>query len=331
MKISVIVPVRDEQESIRALLDSLLTQTLEPDEIIITDGGSIDLTPSIIDQYVDRGFPIQLIRSGPALPGRGRNLSAQRAAGEWLACIDAGIVPDSAWLQELLNSANREPMAQVVFGRYKPLIHNFFSECAAITYVVPRGNTAPSIASCLVKRSVWEEVGGFREDLRSGEDVIFIRELERKGIKHTFSEKAVVEWELQPDICSTFRRFAAYSRSGMKAGLAQDWQSRVTRVYFVMAVLLAGSWFWAPLSFIPVILFLLRVERRIYRWYTWQSQSWWSFEVLNPRRVLTVACINFVIDVAMFLGVCEWILSDRVAGHEETGVQKNGRSPHTNH
>jgi glycosyltransferase involved in cell wall biosynthesis len=42
IEVSVVVPVRNEELSIRALLDGLLNQTLAPKEIIITDGGSTD-------------------------------------------------------------------------------------------------------------------------------------------------------------------------------------------------------------------------------------------------------------------------------------------------
>jgi glycosyltransferase involved in cell wall biosynthesis len=71
MRVSVIVPVRNEERSIRALLDSLLGQTRMPDEIVITDGGSIDATTQIIEEYIQRGAPVRLIREGAALPGRG--------------------------------------------------------------------------------------------------------------------------------------------------------------------------------------------------------------------------------------------------------------------
>ena len=63
MKVSVIVPVRDEEDSIRELLDSLLAQTRPPDEIVITDGGSVDATPQIIEDYKQRGAPVHLIRA----------------------------------------------------------------------------------------------------------------------------------------------------------------------------------------------------------------------------------------------------------------------------
>ena len=91
MKTSVIIPVRNEELSIRALLESLRNQTLKPAEIVITDGGSTDATPDIIAEFVDRGEPIHLIREHAALPGRGRNLAAAAAENEWIAFIDEEI------------------------------------------------------------------------------------------------------------------------------------------------------------------------------------------------------------------------------------------------
>jgi glycosyltransferase involved in cell wall biosynthesis len=94
MRISVIVPVRDEAQSISALLDGLLAQSRPPDEIVIADGGSIDETAAIIDEYISRGAPIQLIWAGPALPGRGRNIASGGASCEctgdvWAPRLDA--------------------------------------------------------------------------------------------------------------------------------------------------------------------------------------------------------------------------------------------------
>ena len=71
MRISVVVPVRNEENSIRELLDGLLSQTRAPDEVVITDGGSTDSTALIIESYIERGAPVRLIRTSAALPGRG--------------------------------------------------------------------------------------------------------------------------------------------------------------------------------------------------------------------------------------------------------------------
>ena len=93
MKISVIIPVRNEEQSIAPLLDSLISQTAKPSEIVITDAGSTDRTAAIIEAYDQTAVPIRLLRAGAALPGRARNLAAAQAANEWLAFIDAGVEP----------------------------------------------------------------------------------------------------------------------------------------------------------------------------------------------------------------------------------------------
>jgi glycosyltransferase involved in cell wall biosynthesis len=51
MKISLIMPVYNEERFLKKCLDSLMKQTLKPDQIIVVDDGSTDNSPSIIRQY----------------------------------------------------------------------------------------------------------------------------------------------------------------------------------------------------------------------------------------------------------------------------------------
>src|ERR1041385_2201833 len=120
MKVSIVIPVRDEEASIRELLDSLLAQTRPPDEIVITDGGSVDATPQIIDEYIRRGAPVRLIRAGAALPGRGRNLGAAQASHEWLGFTDAGIRLANNWLETLIARAATDDSIDIVYGSWEP-------------------------------------------------------------------------------------------------------------------------------------------------------------------------------------------------------------------
>src|SRR3954451_2109730 len=108
MKVSIVIPVRDEEHSIRELLDSLLTQTRPPDEIVITDGGSVDATPQIIEEYIHKGAPVRLIRAGAALPGRRRNLRAAQASHEGIGFTDAVIRLANNWLETLIARAEAD-------------------------------------------------------------------------------------------------------------------------------------------------------------------------------------------------------------------------------
>jgi glycosyltransferase involved in cell wall biosynthesis len=307
---SVVVPVRDEEASVGRLLEGLLAQSLRPAEIVVADGGSSDRTLEIVRRYAaDSPAPVVLVEAGPALPGRGRNVAIRRASGEWVACIDAGIVPHPDWLKSLVEAAQADPEAEVVYGRYEAATGSYFEECAAVVYAPAPGERTRSIASCLLKRAAWERAGGFREDLRSGEDLLFFKRLDEAGARSVHAPAAVVYWSLQPTAAKTFRRFSTYSLNGMRAGLAREWQWRVTRFYLLLAATVAaGALWWWPLLVVPPLVLAARAARRVSRW-----RGGSLLKSLGPRRVLTVAWINLVIDAAMFAGMLRWLLA-RVRG-----------------
>jgi glycosyltransferase involved in cell wall biosynthesis len=318
MKISVVVPVRNEQDSIRALLNTLLAQTLIPDEIIITDGGSTDATPDIISKYIADGAPLILISAGPSLPGRGRNIGAARASSEWLAFIDAGIRPEPNWLSSLAEAARREK-ADVVYGAWEPSVDNLFKECAAIAYVPPPVKTAGFwmrprfIASSLMRRAVWESVGGFPEELRSGEDLLFMNKIEGSAFRITNAPEAVVCWSLQPTWWRTFKRFVIYARYNIRAGLWRQWQLAIFKRYgllllFTLPALIFGGW-WIVLT--VTLWLLLLIARSIKA--IWKNRDCQPATVShNLVRLLVLVPLISVLDAATFVGSIQWFLEDKV-------------------
>jgi glycosyltransferase involved in cell wall biosynthesis len=310
-QISVIVPVKNEAASIRQLLQGLSAQTCPPSEIVITDGGSTDLTREIVrESSALSTIPIKLIETESALPGRGRNMAIAHATHEWIACIDAGNRPHVDWLQQLRATAQCHPDAEVIYGVAEPLTDTYFTECAAITFI-PNGRATQSIASCLLRRSAWSKAGGFREDLRSAEDLLFFKSLDAARVPTTECANAVVVWELQRTLADSFRRFTVYSRNNMRAGLFKEWQYNVGRLYLLLLLfLIAALWFW-PLVVVPLAILLVRAEKRIQSWYGARSPELMWREMLSLRRVLTVAVINVVIDIAALYGLWQWVVNDR--------------------
>ncbi|MBM4458941.1 MAG: glycosyltransferase, partial [Chloroflexi bacterium] len=60
MRVSVICTVLNEGEAIRRLLDSLASQTRQPDEVVVVDGGSRDNTTAVIREYAHR-LPLRVL------------------------------------------------------------------------------------------------------------------------------------------------------------------------------------------------------------------------------------------------------------------------------
>ena len=329
MKVSVVVPVRDEEDSIRELLDSLLTQTRPPEEIVITDGGSTDATPQIIEEYISKGAPVRLIRAGAALPGRGRNLGAAQASHEWLGFTDGGIRLENNWLEALVAKAEADDQIDIVYGSCLPVTDTFFTQCAAIAYVPPPTPhdgivTRPRfIASSLLRREAWQAVNGFPEQLRSAEDLIFMDRIENAGYRFVFEPRAQVHWRLRPTLRSTFKRFLVYSRNNIRAGLFRKWQATILIKYYgVLAVLLAAALIFKPsLWWFPVATWLLLLTARAAVAIRRNRFCYPASFVQNLRRGAMIVSVIAVLDAAAILGSIQWLLLDCFRWSGKTPVE----------
>ncbi|HXI25900.1 MAG TPA: glycosyltransferase [Pyrinomonadaceae bacterium] len=324
MIISVVVPVRNEEDSISALLEALLTQTLPPNEIVIVDGGSSDRTADIINTYASNHSQIHLIREANALPGKGRNVGATFASNAWLAFTDAGVVPAEDWLAQLADAALHDPASDVVYGCWEPVTDSFFKECAAIAYAkVPtkavdkRFIESRAVFSSLMRRSVWQAVNGFPENLRSAEDILFMKRIDDAGFHVAYAPHAVVRWTMQPTWWRTFRRFVTYSRHNMRAGLWRQWQAAALARYaalLVCALVLIMLTRWWPIV-VAMLLLIMMLARAIAA--LWRSRDVYPSTILGSvSRVVMLVPMLTMIDVAMFLGVLAWLVKDSWADKE---------------
>lgn len=302
--VSLVVPVRNEEESLPALLDSIRRQTYAPSEVILVDGGSTDATVKVARGMAMPGEALRVIEATEATPGRGRNIGIGAARSEWVALTDAGIRLEPEWLERLVEAARADEEVQVVYGNYEAAVGSFFERCAALVYLPPKTARAggrmrgPSIASTLLRREVWEAVGGF-PDLRAAEDLFFMERIERLNFKIAYAPRANVWWQLQPTLGKTFRKFVLYSRHNVWAGRQWDWHYGLARqyalglIFFVLA--LAHSWWW--LAF-PVAGTLARAAKLIYVRREGRGLPWLS----NPAQFAGVLLVMLTIDLATFVG-----------------------------
>ena len=317
MRVSVIVPVRNEEHSIRALLDALLGQTRRPDEIVITDGGSTDATVQIIEEYIKRGDPIQLIRERAALPGRGRNVAIAHSTYEWLAFADAGTRPVHNWLSLLVKRVERDPEVDMVYGAMEPVIDSFFKECAVISYLPPPTpveggwNRSDFLASALLRRDVWRAVGGFREDLRSAEDILFMDAVRNANFRIVYELRGRVHWHIQPTIGLTFRRFVTYSRNNLRAGLWRRWQLSVFRRYALLALsALPAFAFGVRWLLVPLVLWILMLVARSVVALRRNARVYPASIGRNALRLLMLVPLSAMLDGATFVGTINWLFKD---------------------
>ena len=304
MKISLVVPLRDEQATVSALLESVARQRRPPDELVVVDAGSTDGTGEIVSTH-PLPFPMRLVREGPLFPGSARNSGADAAAHAWLAFTDGGVRLDEAWLSEL-DSAARAAAADVVFGSYDPVCDTFFRRCAALAYVPgpgAQGIRGPSVASMALTREAFTRAGRF-PPFRAAEDLIFMERLGALSLRVAYAPRAVVHWQLAPNARRTFARFALYSEHNLRAGRGRYWHRGVLRHYVLMAATMVGAVLCGAGAWALGVFPLWQIARAARS--AWQKRAAFDFNPLGPRYVLGAAGLLTLIDAATLAGAIRW-------------------------
>jgi hypothetical protein len=174
--VSVIVPCRNHARELRDCLRSLLLQQVGvPYEVLVVESGADPEVAATV-----RRFPtVRLIRSDqPLLPGAARNLGALSSRGQYLAFIDADCTAEPKWLAGALNAL--QSGAKMVTGPVSDA--DPFHPVAVADNVLqftdfstrrPDGEAThcPGCNFAIQRQDFWQ-VGGFREELSAGEDVL---------------------------------------------------------------------------------------------------------------------------------------------------------------
>jgi glycosyltransferase involved in cell wall biosynthesis len=217
--ISVVVPLLNGmpwlEEQLQALADQ---QCDEPWEVVVADNGSTDEGRVVVLEWARRVPMIRLIdASGVKGPGAARNAGVRQARGELLAFCDADDVVQPGWLASLVIALAE---AEVVGGVFDFWSLNGLAAPSPLAHSIPSAESQfgflPAVTSgnLALHRRVFEEVGGFAEDLMTGEDIDLSWRLELSGHRCVVNSDAVVARRDRHGFWKVFSRFTAYGQCG---------------------------------------------------------------------------------------------------------------------
>src|SRR4051812_3779712 len=92
MKISVIIPCRNEKRHIQEFLDSLMSQSLDRAwevEVLVSDGMSNDGTREILRQYMQKVPSVHMIDNPGQIVSTGLNAAIAASTGDIIIRMDA--------------------------------------------------------------------------------------------------------------------------------------------------------------------------------------------------------------------------------------------------
>lgn len=301
LPISVVATVRNERAGIRAFVDSLLAQTLPPDEIIIVDGASTDGTLDILREYEAAGRITVISR--PCNISEGRNLGVSAACNELIAATDAGCTADADWLAHIARAFASQEKPDVVAANYAFDTRTDFELASVLATDAPDRQTTdqakyhPSSRSIGFRRSAWQAAKGYPEWLYAAEDTLFNIRLRQLGCRFVFCREAIVRWRPRPTWKGVFRQHFNYGRGNGRIGLGRAGYLINLEYHALFFGLLCAALFWPYALLIAPLILAQHVRRNLLS----QAQRAEQSVGRNKLFWLTLALME-VVRVASLIG-----------------------------
>ena len=121
-EVSIYVPVYNGQNTIESCINSILSQTVKPNKILVVNDNSTDQTAEILKKYSDK---IEIINNKKNLGvSYIRNLATNYLKSKFIASIDADVELTNNWLEKLIDKANKENATLIGGKMYEKFLKN---------------------------------------------------------------------------------------------------------------------------------------------------------------------------------------------------------------
>jgi GT2 family glycosyltransferase len=213
--VSVVMPFAGDVAARAEAIGALLALRVGPgDELILADNSSLAGSRRLTSAGV------KVVAAGAERsPAHARNVGAEHAIGEWILFLDSDTRPPADLLEDyfelpiepdvgaLAGELVPEIAGQTLASRYGAA-KNFLSQEAHLAHAyLPRAVAA----NLLVRRSAFEQVGGFYEGVRAAEDTDFTWRLQSAGWRLELRRGAQVEHRYRTTLGELRRQWRGYA------------------------------------------------------------------------------------------------------------------------
>ena len=211
--VSLIVPVRDNQRGLDALLNSIMQ---------IHDASCLP-AEHIASCYRKR-VPMKLVQCSAQGPASARNVGAYHASGCWLWFCDSDCILTDLSLEGYRQALNGAiGYAGWIQPVHRGMLCQYYEDQRILIppdVILETEGRRPAYiitANALIYQPAFQAVGGFRETLpyAAGEDIDFGVRLWNVGVL-SYAPGAVVQHDFEPDLVSFMKRFVRYGRGNRR-------------------------------------------------------------------------------------------------------------------
>ncbi|HXH84700.1 MAG TPA: trifunctional glycosyltransferase/class I SAM-dependent methyltransferase/polysaccharide deacetylase [Candidatus Tectomicrobia bacterium] len=196
--VAVVIPCYNAGRTLDDAVESVLRQTRPVTELVVVDDGSTDLyTRERLALLARRG--IVVARGARGGPAAARNRGAARTSAPYLLFVDADDILEPTYLEQTTVWLDRETGIHFVSTSIRA-----FGE-ANYVWMPPPPELVPALTrgtipvTALMRRRVWESVGGFDEALGTSEDLDFWIRVFAAGFRGHVIDEPLLRYRVRAD------------------------------------------------------------------------------------------------------------------------------------
>lgn len=314
MNISYIIPLYNEENTVNLCIDAIMSQMDSDDEIIVVDNGSTDNSINNINNYKS----IAIYHKPGCTIGAVRNAGASIASNQILAFIDADCVVCPNWRKHTIitlvdNNIGATGSKVDIPDDSVWIERAWYSQrddkCTTVKYI--------NSGNLVVRKSVFDEVGGFSEDLITGEDSELGWRIDKSGYLILNNPKIKATHLGNPKNLRKFYKKEKWHALGMLGTfkISKYDKPLITTVMFIMtslfglllsiSLIIFSHYFIATIVFIalsasiPIVTAVYRViQFKNYEYFFHLICLYWVYFLARANVLITLICR----DVCSYLG-----------------------------
>lgn len=214
--VSVVIPFYNGSKWIERAIESVLSQTVKPKEIIIVNDGSLSNERIALKKIQDK-YDFIIIDQENSGQGGARNTGVEASSSEWICFLDQDDYFLPEHISDLLNTIpSTDPLVGFAYGdfRHADIDGNTINTSCLVSLQPAnhpkKGHIKDIIStdlmitpsSTIIKKSIFEKLGGFDPQFKGYEDDDLFLRFFRAGYSNYFIPKPVYVWCMHGDSTS---------------------------------------------------------------------------------------------------------------------------------
>ncbi len=339
-KVSIIVPMRNEERRIGACLDSILRNDY-PDEnveILVVDGRSTDRSCEVVRERMRHSPLVRLLHNPKREVPAGLNMAIRKAQGRYILRMDAHCEYPADYISNCVAELERTGAANVGGSlQTLPGADSWIARSVALLtqHPVGVGNSAfrlgksdqfvDTVPFGAFRREIFDEVGLFREDLVRNQDYEFNSRIRVAGHKIYLSSRIQNTYFNSPTFFRFMRQAVSNGVWGARCWIRYPasfcWRHAAPFAFVSsLALLMLAGWHYRAAWMLALVLVAFYVGALVLAALQIAAKNNWRYLFLVPGLI---ASYHFCYGAATAWGFWDalspsrWLLKTRMLGRVE--------------